>query len=805
MLTIRDLIGNEEALTDFKELTLNRKVNGEKLLSMTLIPTKHNEHSFPMVEEESILIFEDEEYVIKKVSERSIGNTFLKRVEAIHKFYVDMINKQQPLIHNGSKTFADYLSFVFSGTGYTYSIIDTFYAQDFENLGNDNRLALLQKGLERYKAEMEIVGTNIRFRNKVGNDTDFQFRYGHNIKSIEKNVDTTNLATVIRGTGAEGISAYYRSPNADLFGEIDAPPVEDERFTSQSALLEEMKSRLEDTPEFSITIDFVDLRAAGYPWTVPNEGDRVFIIYEPMNDLLIETRILEITEVYDANFNIVKTNVTLANYKKTFAGTMFNNINKRLSDLVNSDGVIKYNVLDEAVKIATQAIKSAQTELEFNNGIIARDPNNPNNLVLFTSAGIGVSTDGGNTFREALTYQGLVASVGVVGQFAANNIQIGPATTFEEGYNPNKIISATNNLIKNSGRFSSLQGWSLNGGTSLEVVEDNGMNVIRAKGSITGEHVYNIKPNTEYIFSAEVYFNKDINIYSSNPLHYWFGTTGDLGGAIEKAEVISEVNPIPAYRWHTIAIRIKTKSILQPNTFFKPFIYDEEQIPPTEGYWVRSFMFAEGNKLATWSPNPEDIKTDLRMTAPLPTSLTMNQDGIKATTLTDPNKYAQLDYRGLFVKRGAIQIERPDGYNLILDGQANFDLAVQSGSPPYVDDEKYGDGTFVVTMQGPYARVASTAYRRFDYLGFKHTSRYLSVSLYGRSGGGGAYTYVQVRDENGNALATNMTNATGDTSIGLNIDLGTPTGLYRHFYIYFRTTDISYPALVRMATKYLNG
>src|SRR5690606_1172386 len=111
MLTVRDLMGNEEALTDFKELTLNRRVNGEKQLSLTLLPTKHNAHSFPMVEEESVLTFNNEEYVIKQVSERSIGNTYIKRVEAIHKFYVDMINKQQPNIHNGSMTFANFLSF----------------------------------------------------------------------------------------------------------------------------------------------------------------------------------------------------------------------------------------------------------------------------------------------------------------------------------------------------------------------------------------------------------------------------------------------------------------------------------------------------------------------------------------------------------------------------------------------------------------------------------------------------------------------------------------------------------------------
>src|SRR5699024_6742349 len=190
---------------------------------------------------------------------------------------------------------------------------------------------------------------------------------------------TTNLATVIRGKGDPelGIEEYYRSDNADIFGEIDAPSVSDERFKSNESLLEEMIGRLQDTPEFSITIDFIELRAAGYPYTIPNEGDSVFVMYEPMQDLIIDTRILEIEEDFDIELNPIKTNVTLANYKKSFAGTVFDSIQKQLDGFLDDDGVIKYNALDEAVRIATEALQSAQTELIFENGIIARDKNNP--------------------------------------------------------------------------------------------------------------------------------------------------------------------------------------------------------------------------------------------------------------------------------------------------------------------------------------------------------------------------------------------------------------------------------------------
>ncbi len=286
---------------EFKTMKRTRKVNGERVIELDIFPTKNNEQYFDLIVEEATLTFGDDEYVIKKLSEKSIGKTYWKQVTAIHKFYVDLINKQQPRIHNGSITFREYMNLVFEGMPYdNFDVEDHFPAREFENLGNENRLALLKKGLDRFRAEMAILPRSYKpiFKIEIGEESDFQFRYGHNIKAISQEIDTTNLATKISGTGDPelDIKASYTSPNIAIFGEIDAPPVNDERFKSNSALLEEMKARLIDEPEVSLTLDFVDLRAAGYPYDEPREGNKVWLIYEPMNDLLIETRILEINE-----------------------------------------------------------------------------------------------------------------------------------------------------------------------------------------------------------------------------------------------------------------------------------------------------------------------------------------------------------------------------------------------------------------------------------------------------------------------------------------------------------------------------
>ena len=52
----------------------------------------------------------------------------------------------------------------------------------------------------------------------------------------------------------------------------------------------------------------------------------------------------------------------------------------------------------------------------------------------------------------------------------------------------------------------------------------------------------------------------------------------------------------------------------------------------------------------------EGIRTDLRMTAPLPTNITLNGEGITATVTGNANKFARMDYRGLYIQGGAMDI-----------------------------------------------------------------------------------------------------------------------------------------------------
>jgi phage minor structural protein len=421
LLIITDIGGNTEALTGYRGLRRVRNVNGEKTLSFIVLPTQQNAHSYSLVSEEAVVEFDGEPFRIKQLAEKSKGTTYYKEVVAVHTFF-DLIDDHVYTLQTGSMTFVNALQFVLGGTDYTWSVVDQFLAQDFENFGDENRLALFQKILERYKAEFTLNGTHITFRQRIGNATDFQFRYNYNVKTITRDVKTSNLSTYIKGFGKD-IESEYTSPNAVIFGIRHAKPLRDERYTTLVGLNAQLQAELNDEPEVSITIDFADLRRAGFPYDVPTEGDDVFLIYEPIG-IDVETRLMDIDEEFTEGSALpVKTTVTLGNIRDSIVDR-WANTEKQVNDLFNSDGTIKFNVLDAAIKRATEALQSAQTELEFTNGIIARSKDDPNHLVLLNSAGVGISTDGGTTFSEAITYLGVNTSLLTAGQIDANNITV---------------------------------------------------------------------------------------------------------------------------------------------------------------------------------------------------------------------------------------------------------------------------------------------------------------------------------------------------------------------------------------------
>ncbi|PFZ31154.1 hypothetical protein COL64_29200 [Bacillus toyonensis] len=179
-------------------------------------------------------------------------------------------------------------------------------------------------------------------------------------------------------------------------------------------------------------------------------------------------------------------------------------------------------------------------------------------------------------------------------------------------------LNSGNNLLRNSGDFRNLNGWILNGGTSLNIVQKDGFSVLEAVGSISSTNTVNvpvIKAGTEYVYTTEIMFSEDTTIASTTPMHFWFFDTGGNNNAIERNALISSETVVKANTWTRISMLFKTKPTITSAAYFRAFIYGA-QLTATNKYWVKNVMFSEANRIVNWSPSTLDVSdmiTDIQV------------------------------------------------------------------------------------------------------------------------------------------------------------------------------------------------
>ncbi|HHT7086724.1 TPA: phage tail protein [Bacillus cereus] len=299
MLVVQGLNGQSEMLTDYKEVRRKRRVNGEHSLSFYLLNTPNAAHAYNLVDKRAKIIDKtNDEYVALGINKRG---HFGKAITAPHIFFDDMMDWQYNL-YNGYANFKQCMDFIFNGSGWTYINQGAFATTRFENFGDDTRLSLLQKALNRYEAEMKIDNKTktITFKNQIGNETEAQFRYGHNLKTFEEDTDMTNFATYIRGYGKDSAGnefmVEYESPMASVYGRIHQKPIRDERYTTRETLLEACKKTINDIPDTRFKVSIANLIENGLsPLHKFDVGDYVYMFYEKA-DVKIKIRVIEIED-----------------------------------------------------------------------------------------------------------------------------------------------------------------------------------------------------------------------------------------------------------------------------------------------------------------------------------------------------------------------------------------------------------------------------------------------------------------------------------------------------------------------------
>lgn len=411
------------------ELSFSHKVNGEKSIKGTIYS---GDDVINGIDRGWSLEFQGEVFYITYALPVDNGDTISVEFDAIHEFFYKMGKSSVYKLLNGSNTAKAYLDFIFNGSGYSYNLGVALPAFEKQNFGMKNRLALFNDFINSTSTEFKIVGKTVSIVNKIGSDLSTIVRKGFNMQDLGLEHNIGDFVTYAKGFGAfkdpddesKGrLETDYKSPLAAIYGILEADPVVDERFTSASNLQEKLKKLVESSYNISVSLTVEDLQRAGYKYSFPSPGDYISAINEDLK-FQQKIRIVGIDESFDVFGNSLDKSVTCSSLNLVDQKNQADASNSQnWSDIINGIKPIPNEWLTDAIQNATNALLNAQTELKFtSNGIVAVEKGNSNRLVILNSAGVGVSTDGGKTFENALTADGVNASAITTGILRAINI-----------------------------------------------------------------------------------------------------------------------------------------------------------------------------------------------------------------------------------------------------------------------------------------------------------------------------------------------------------------------------------------------
>ena len=424
---VRDLDGVEYVVQTSP--TQSFELNSNITLKATILPTKVNKAFIEDIAEMwSIFDFDDVEHRILFVDRRGKGDKQYVEIQAIPKFFDVLDNDRIYEEYNEHMTAKVAFDRIFDSLPFTYRFVDTFYAVEWEGFGaGESKLETFSRAIERYKAEFYIVGDVVYLESKIGRDTQFMYRHGLNASNISVQTDAKEMWTIARGYGdfEDGeesenggwqnakLDRTYISPLAKIpsIGYRHAPPIKNGAIKVKSTMDANLKRLVDESVKVSVTADLHDLRKQGYPLAQPELGDRVFLIDERIG-FNEEVRVVSITVTKNWRGDIEDLELTFGEigisqrYKSGLSTAT-----KHILDLFEGRKKLPFYAYDSAVQQATKDLNNARTELYFpdEGGIWAVEKTNPNYLTRLTSKGLGVSDDGGASFRTAVTGRGVVA------------------------------------------------------------------------------------------------------------------------------------------------------------------------------------------------------------------------------------------------------------------------------------------------------------------------------------------------------------------------------------------------------------
>ena len=307
MLTARDYTNNEYPLLATKVHT--SELNGQDDLELRIPQQKNNNLDLLSIDKLWEFDYNNITYKAVNVKRQTMGNSFNLNVRAMPLFYWEFSKSIIHENHDGSHTANSAFRTVFDGTGFNFVLVDFSAAVSWEGFGKGaNRLELFKRLLDRYNYEFIIRGRTVYMHHRIGNDTNFMYKYKLNASNVSSTTDASEYFTHIKGFGnfEEGEEDYfnnaklkreYAHPLASVVGKWEGSPIVDGRITQTSTLDEAMAQAVEESLAVTIEGTLHDVRKI-YDIAVPVKGDRVWLHDERIN-LEQEIRLHKIVTTYD--------------------------------------------------------------------------------------------------------------------------------------------------------------------------------------------------------------------------------------------------------------------------------------------------------------------------------------------------------------------------------------------------------------------------------------------------------------------------------------------------------------------------
>lgn len=498
MLVARDYTNNEYPLLATKVHT--SELNGQDDLELRIPQQKNNNLDLLSIDKLWEFDYNNIIYKAVNVKRQTRGNSFNLNVRAMPLFYWEFSKSIIHENHVGSHTANSAFRTVFDGSEFNFVLVDFSAAVTIEGFGKGaNRLELFKRLLDRYNYEFIIQGRTVYMHHRIGNDTNFMYKYKLNASNVSSTTDASDYFTHIKGFGnfEEGEEDYfnnaklkkeYTHPLADITtrpGEEypEGPPIVDGRIKNVDTLNEAMYNAVEESLAITIEGTLHDVRKI-YDIAVPVKGDRVWLHDERIN-LEQEIRLHKIVTTYDEKDNIIACDVTFGSQSiGERHKANINSLSKRFADLLTGKLKLPIISLEQIGMDMINAIHAASSDIKFGDfGMRAISKINPNHIFGLNSEGWYISEDGGATPKTIATAEGIYADALFAGTlWLTNDMNIESADGYLNVTGSRFVMRSKTNA--NNAVEITPEGITIHGFDGRELIVD---------GIMRGEQVSNIQ------------------------------------------------------------------------------------------------------------------------------------------------------------------------------------------------------------------------------------------------------------------------------------------------------------------------